>query len=67
MGMGFTKEQAMQALQATQNDVERAVDWVFCHMNELDNLTSASPASQPSTQEPKCRDGNGRKFLDVFQ
>ncbi|XP_076762013.1 ubiquitin specific protease 5 [Xylocopa sonorina] len=38
MGMGFTKEQAIKALKATDNNLERAADWIFCHHAEVDAI-----------------------------
>lgn len=52
MGMGFTRDQAVKALKATDNQVERAVDWIFSHQEELDNPTSPAP-------QPEIRDGDG--------
>ncbi|XP_014607776.1 PREDICTED: ubiquitin carboxyl-terminal hydrolase 5 isoform X2 [Polistes canadensis] len=37
MSMGFTKEQAIKALKATNNNLERAADWIFSHQVELDD------------------------------
>lgn len=37
-GMGFTREQAVKALKATDNNLERAADWIFSHQAELDAL-----------------------------
>jgi ubiquitin carboxyl-terminal hydrolase 5/13 len=52
MMMGFTRAQAVRALKATDNDVERAADWIFSHQAELD-----SEDSQGGTVEPTFRDG----------
>lgn len=54
MGMGFTQDQAIKALKATDNNIERAVDWIFSHQEELDNPTS-------TPQLPQFRDGNSSK------
>uniref|UniRef100_A0A1B6CS55 Ubiquitin carboxyl-terminal hydrolase 14 n=1 Tax=Clastoptera arizonana TaxID=38151 RepID=A0A1B6CS55_9HEMI len=51
MGMGFTKTQATKALKETNNEVDRAVDWIFSH-----------PEASSSTEEesqPEFRDGSG--------
>lgn len=58
MGMGFTREQATKALKATDNNVERAVDWIFSHQEELDNPTTATAATAP-----QFRDGDSSKFF----
>lgn len=36
MSMGFSREQATKALKATDNNLERAADWIFSHQAELD-------------------------------
>ena len=33
--MSFTREQAINALKMTDNNIERAVDWIFAHPGEL--------------------------------
>lgn len=53
MGMGFSRDQAVKALKATDNNLERAVDWIFSHQDELND-----PAS-PAPQQPEFRDGEG--------
>ena len=35
MDMAFTREQAIKALKMTDNNMERAVDWIFNHPNDL--------------------------------
>lgn len=63
MGMGFTKDQVIKALKATDNNVERAVDWIFSHQEELDS-SSLTP------QGPEFRDGNSSMYsfdLCVFK
>ena len=32
--MGFTRQQAVKALKETNNNMERAVDWLFSHSDE---------------------------------
>lgn len=59
MSMGFTKEQATKALKATNNNLERAADWAFSHISELDDVTEMSVDQTP---EPTYRDGKERKF-----
>jgi uncharacterized UBP type Zn finger protein len=59
MSMGFTKEQSTKALKATNNNLERAADWVYSHIAELDSL-EMEVDSQPA--KPSFRDGNDRKF-----
>ena len=38
VSMGFTEAQARKALQATDNNLERAADWIFSHADELDAM-----------------------------
>ncbi|KAJ8964324.1 hypothetical protein NQ314_004994 [Rhamnusium bicolor] len=40
ISMGFTSDQATKALRATDNNVERAMDWIFSHQDELDDVGS---------------------------
>ncbi|KAJ8680108.1 hypothetical protein QAD02_015895 [Eretmocerus hayati] len=63
MSMGFTKDQATKALKATNNNLERAADWVFSHASELDSI-DMEVDSQPT--EAPCRDGNGQYKLVGF-
>jgi ubiquitin carboxyl-terminal hydrolase 5/13 len=58
ISMGFTQGQAVKALKATDNNVERAMDWIFSHQDELDNVTSPAP--------PEFRDGDGKYKLVAF-
>lgn len=52
--MGFTRDQAVKALKATDNNGESAVTWIFSHQDELDD-----PAAP---KEPEFRDGDGSKL-----
>lgn len=56
MGMGFTHSQAVKALKNTNNDIERAVDWIFSHQDELDNPAPA----------PEFKDGDSNYKLVAF-
>ncbi|KAG7204041.1 hypothetical protein KM043_001900 [Ampulex compressa] len=55
MGMGFTKEQVTIALKATDNNLERAADWIFSHRSELDAMEVDEETGQP---EETFRDGS---------
>lgn len=46
MGMGFTTRQATRALKETQNNVERAADWIFSHQDELDAMEIDEASNQ---------------------
>lgn len=50
MSMGFSEDHAVKALKATDNNVERAMDWIFSHQSELEG------SSTPS--QPEFKDGN---------
>lgn len=43
MGMGFTSDQAVKALKATNNNPERAADWIFSHQDELNSEPAPVP------------------------
>lgn len=57
MGMGFTSDQAVKALKATNNNPERAADWIFSHQDELN--------SEPAPV-PEFRDGGSKYRLVAF-
>lgn len=59
MNMGFTRDQAVKALKATDNHVVRAIDWIFSHQEELDNPLSPAP-------QPEYRDGDGSALFSFF-
>jgi len=59
MGMGFTREQATKALKATNNNLERAADWIFSHQAELD--ASETEGNVAPTKE-SFRDGGSREL-----
>lgn len=61
MSMGFTREQATKALKATNNDLQRAADWIFSHQSELDAVELEDPSKQ---SENSFRDGNGREYKE---
>nr|CAB3267567.1 ubiquitin carboxyl-terminal hydrolase 5 [Phallusia mammillata] len=76
IGMGFTREQSIKALRATGNNVERAVDWIFNHMDDMDTQPSAATGDESSvsagvgeggdTVGPKVKDGSGKYKLFAF-
>lgn len=59
MGMGFSREQATKALKATNNNLERAADWIFSHQAELD--APETDGNVASTKE-SFRDGSSREL-----
>ncbi|KAF9963072.1 hypothetical protein BGZ65_006137 [Modicella reniformis] len=48
--MGFTEKQSRKALKETSHDVERAVEWLFSHMDEPidDNEDESTPSAATS-------------------
>lgn len=63
MSMGFTREQALKALKATDNNVERAVEWIFSHAEELDAPMETDDQPAPGQE---YRDGSGKYQLVAF-
>lgn len=68
--MGFTEQQATKALKETDNNTERAVDWIFSHQDELN---SGDGMGEPMDQSPvvaeavtQYRDGNAKYELVAF-
>lgn len=62
--MGFNVAQATKALKETNNNIERAADWIFSHQNEMD----AMELGEEEVAEPKNashRNGGGSKFVSV--
>lgn len=58
LSMGFTREQAIKALKATDNNPERATDWIFSHQEELNSSDEPTP--------PEFRDGDSKYRLVGF-
>lgn len=50
--MGFNRNQALKALKATSGNLERAADWLFSHVGELDamEVDDAAPAAAGGNQ-----------------
>jgi ubiquitin carboxyl-terminal hydrolase 5/13 len=42
--MGFTRLQCIKALRSTDNNVERAADWIFSHPDEINSIDDAPDA-----------------------
>ena len=55
MDMAFTRDQAVKALKMTDNNMERAVDWIFNHPNDLgtdpEDEAEASTSGENNTNE----------------
>ncbi|NIG58528.1 Ubiquitin carboxyl-terminal hydrolase 5 [Pontoporia blainvillei] len=87
VSMGFSRDQALKALRATvwvppdeggtcgkkrNNSLERAVDWIFSHIDDLDaeaamdtseGRSAADSISESIPVGPKVRDGPGKPML----
>ncbi|XP_062848799.1 ubiquitin carboxyl-terminal hydrolase 5 isoform X1 [Trichomycterus rosablanca] len=74
VSMGFSRDQATRALKATSNILERAVDWIFSHLDDLESMEvseggrseGASEASRDPPPGPRVRDGAGKYELFAF-
>lgn len=70
MSMGFDQKQATVALKATDNNIERATDWIFSHSDSLDALSmdieQPEGSSVPVVSKKKYRDGSGKYTLVAF-
>ncbi|XP_064418345.1 ubiquitin carboxyl-terminal hydrolase 13 isoform X3 [Latimeria chalumnae] len=76
--MGFARTQAIQALKATNNNLERALDWIFTHpdseeeseaMSEVADTeinTISNATAEAETAGPRVKDGPGRYELFAF-
>ncbi|TPX64195.1 hypothetical protein SpCBS45565_g06069 [Spizellomyces sp. 'palustris'] len=57
--MGFTEGQAKRALKETDNNMERAVDWLFSHADAMDaddtGTSATGTTTQPDTRPAKYR------------
>jgi len=59
MSMGFERDHVIAALKATENNLDRALDWIMSHGPE-EFSTENMETSDSSV--PKYRDGRGSKF-----
>uniref|UniRef100_A0A8C1Z3F4 Ubiquitin carboxyl-terminal hydrolase n=1 Tax=Cyprinus carpio TaxID=7962 RepID=A0A8C1Z3F4_CYPCA len=74
ISMGFSRDQATRALRATNNVLERAVDWIFSHLDDLESMDvseggrseGGSEASREPPPGPCVRDGPGKYELFAF-
>ncbi|XP_031232445.1 ubiquitin carboxyl-terminal hydrolase 13 isoform X4 [Mastomys coucha] len=73
--MGFQRNQAVQALQATSHNLERALDWIFSHPEfeedsdfviEMENNANANIMSEAKPEGPRVKDGSGMYELFAF-
>ena len=59
--MSFTREQAIKALKMTDNNMERAVDWIFAHPGDMggDEADEASADNDTNEANDKANLTNG--------
>ncbi|KAG7457683.1 hypothetical protein MATL_G00229800 [Megalops atlanticus] len=72
VSMGFSRDQATRALRASSNVLERAVDWIFSHLDDLESMEvseggrSAGESEGREPPGPRVRDGEGKYELFAF-
>uniref|UniRef100_A0A8C5AEW6 Ubiquitin carboxyl-terminal hydrolase n=1 Tax=Gadus morhua TaxID=8049 RepID=A0A8C5AEW6_GADMO len=74
VSMGFSRDQASKALRATSNVLDRAVDWIFSHLDDLESMevseggrsAAESEGSREPPPGPRVRDGPGKYELFAF-
>uniref|UniRef100_A0A8C6KBP1 Ubiquitin carboxyl-terminal hydrolase n=1 Tax=Nothobranchius furzeri TaxID=105023 RepID=A0A8C6KBP1_NOTFU len=74
VSMGFSRDQATKALRATSNILDRAVDWIFSHMDDLESMDVSEGGRSAAESEggrdpppgPRVRDGPGKYELFAF-
>ncbi|NXA31052.1 UBP13 hydrolase, partial [Eudromia elegans] len=78
ISMGFQRNVAIQALKATNNNLERAVEWIFSHpepeeesepaldVMDMENNVNANILAATGSEEPRIKDGPGRYELFGF-
>jgi len=67
--MAFTRDQAIKALKETDNNVERAVDWIFNHPNDMGGDVEDEPgtsANNDSNQSENLTNGTPNYKLVAF-
>nr|XP_008168893.1 ubiquitin carboxyl-terminal hydrolase 13 isoform X2 [Chrysemys picta bellii] len=76
--MGFQRNVAIQALKATNNNFEHALDWIFSHpepeeesesasdVMDMENNANANILAEAGSEGPRIKDGSGRYELFGF-
>ncbi|XP_077204433.1 ubiquitin carboxyl-terminal hydrolase 13 isoform X2 [Paroedura picta] len=75
--MGFQRNVAIQALRATNNNLEHAIDWIFSHPDpegnetasetmDMENHVNANILAESDPDGPRIKDGSGRYELFGF-
>ncbi|MEQ2205374.1 hypothetical protein XENOCAPTIV_024218 [Xenoophorus captivus] len=71
VSMGFSRDQATKALRATSNVLDRAVDWIFSHLDDLESMDVSEGGRSAAESEggrdpppgPRVRDGPGSELM----
>ncbi|NXB56974.1 UBP13 hydrolase, partial [Struthidea cinerea] len=78
ISMGFQRNLAIQALKATNNNLERALEWIFSHADpeeesdpaldtmDMENNANANILAETGSEGPRIKDGPGRYELFGF-
>ncbi|KAK0683413.1 UBP13 hydrolase, partial [Pygoscelis papua] len=78
ISMGFQRNLSVQALKATNNNLERALEWIFSHpeleeesepaldMMNMENNANANILAETGSEGPRIKDGSGRYELFGF-
>ncbi|NWW94358.1 UBP13 hydrolase, partial [Rhynochetos jubatus] len=78
ISMGFQRNLAIQALKATNSNLERALEWIFSHpeleeesepaldMMNMANNANANIMTETGSEGPRIKDGSGRYELFGF-
>ncbi|KAG9355774.1 hypothetical protein JZ751_000615 [Albula glossodonta] len=74
VSMGFGRDQATRSLRATSNVLERAVDWLFSHLDDLESMEVSEGGRSAGESEgnrepppgPRVRDGDEKYELFAF-
>eukprot|EP01104_Vermistella_antarctica_P013148 TRINITY_DN3943_c0_g1_i3.p1 TRINITY_DN3943_c0_g1~~TRINITY_DN3943_c0_g1_i3.p1 ORF type:complete len:712 (-),score=177.96 TRINITY_DN3943_c0_g1_i3:44-2179(-) len=68
LGMGFDRAKCEKALRSTNNNVERATDWIFSHMDDdgSEDVEMSSTSGDKAEQQKECTDGEGKYELAAF-
>lgn len=56
-GMGFPRSKACKALRATQNNVERAIEWIFSNPDQEDAGSSSDEGDDGTSSSSSSRVG----------
>ncbi|KAG9329067.1 hypothetical protein JZ751_008172 [Albula glossodonta] len=58
--MGFPRQQSIRALRSTNNNLERALDWIFTHSDSEENSDAASDIADTEPDDEAIAGANGQ-------